>query len=768
MAGEKKTKPSSASKVSQKQGKKSKKSKIRKRILLVILAILIVVAGIFAVKLGATLLQMKKGAVELISTVSRDTFKSSQTTLVYDTNGNVITKLKGEKDVYYQEYSEISEDWIKAVVAVEDERFYKHHGIDPKGIARAVWSLIRNRGEIHEGASTITQQLVKLTFLSNEQTYDRKLKEMFIAMELEKVYNKQDILEFYLNNVYYGNGYYGIQAASQGYFNKDSSELNLSEIAFLTAIPNRPTYYDPYQHPENTMKRRSKILKNMLETKAITQDEYNKIIKQEVKLAKRKKLEKHDYVETYVINCATKAIMKQSGFKFQYTFKNDKERDAYQDIYEKQYAACKKSLFSEGYRIYTTIDLDLQKKLQDSVNKKLASYTSKGGGIYKVQGAGTCIDNSNGKVVAIVGGRSQDNLEGYTLNRAFQSARQPGSSLKPLVVYAPVLERGYTPSSTVNDGPMSNSDPHKVRNSGGSYRGSISLRAAVMKSSNVATMRLYEQLGPKTALSYLTKMHFTHLVDRDYTYYTTCLGGMTYGVTTEEMAGGYAALANDGVYRQPTCIESITDSNGNLVVAGSGSKSKRVYSKNSAAMMTDVLQSVVKGGTGVGNKINNFKTAGKTGTTTNYKDGWFCGYTSKYTTAIWVGRDDNKVMNGLHGSSYPAYIWKDFMSEIHKGLKGDDNVKSKVTYSKGGKSMPMTTTAATASTQVASTTENANKDATTTEAKTTTAAPTTAAPTTATPTTAAPTTAAPTTAAPTTAAPTTAAPEPDHGGEGEE
>ena len=190
MAGEKKTKPSSASKVSQKQGKKSKKSKIRKRILLVILAILIVVAGIFAVKLGATLLQMKKGAVELISTVSRDTFKSSQTTLVYDTNGNVITKLKGEKDVYYQEYSEISEDWIKAVVAVEDERFYKHHGIDPKGIARAVWSLIRNRGEIHEGASTITQQLVKLTFLSNEQTYDRKLKEMFIAMELEKVYNK--------------------------------------------------------------------------------------------------------------------------------------------------------------------------------------------------------------------------------------------------------------------------------------------------------------------------------------------------------------------------------------------------------------------------------------------------------------------------------------------------------------------------------------------------------------------------------------------------
>lgn len=514
------------------------------------------------------------------------------------------------------------------------------------------------------------------------------------------------------------------------------------------------------------MKRRSKILKNMLETGAITQDEYNKTIKQEVKIAKRKKLEKHDYVETYVINCATKAIMKQSGFKFQYTFKNDEERNDYQDLYEKQYAACKKSLFSEGYRIYTTIDLDMQKKLQNSVDKKLASYTTKKGGVYNVQGAGTCIDNKTGKVVAIVGGRSQDNLEGYTLNRAFQSARQPGSSLKPLVVYAPVLERGYTPSSTVNDGPMSNSDPHKVRNSGGSYRGSISLRAAVMKSSNVATMRLYEQLGPKTALSYLTKMHFTHLVDRDYTYYTTCLGGMTYGVTTEEMAGGYATLANDGVYRQPTCIESITDSNGNLIVAGSGSKSTRVYSKNASAMMTDVLQSVVTGGTGVGNKVSNFKTAGKTGTTSNYKDGWFCGYTSKYTTAVWVGRDDNKVINGLHGSSYPAYIWKDFMSEIHKGLKGDDKVKTTTNYTPSGKKMPTT---AAASTKQETTTESKQKgsEASTTEAKTT-AAPTTAAPTTAAPTTAAPTTAAPTTAAPTTAAPTTAAPEPDHGGEEQE
>lgn len=713
---------------------KSKKKTLISRIAFAVLAIFLVVGIGVGIKLGITLLEMKKEAVELVSGATRDTFKANQTTLVYDTNGELITKLKGEKDVYYLEYGEIPQKVIDAVVAVEDSRFYDHHGIDLKGIARAAVALVKNKGEIHEGASTITQQLARGIFLNNDVTWSRKIKEMFVALELEKIYSKQDILEFYLNNIYYSNGYYGIQAAAQGYFNLNADELSLSQIAYLSAIPNGPTMYNPYNHPEATTKRRNKILKDMLEDNYISQSEYDEAISEEIKVVKKKTTETHDYVETYVIHCATESLMKDSGFEFRYSFNNDSDKEAYEEEYNKAYATCKRTLYTAGYRIYTSIDFDKQDELQSAINRNLASYTDTKDGVYKVQAAGTCIDNKTGKVVAIVGGRSQDNLEGYTLNRAYQSARQPGSSLKPLLVYAPALERGYTPGSTVDDSPMSSSDPHKVRNSGNSYRGSISLRAAVMKSSNVATMRLYESLTPKTALSYLEKMHFSHLVERDYKYYTTCLGGMTYGVTTEEMAAGFTTLANDGEYRAPTCIEEITDSSGALIVKGS-TGTKKIYSKSAANMMTDVLESVVTGGTGKGTKINGFDTAGKTGTTSDYRDGWFCGYTPYYTTAIWVGRDDHKIMYNLHGNTYPAYIWKDFMDDIHKNLDSTENFKN---YDGGESSIPASTQKTEASTAKSSDTTAASTEATTTEAATTEAS-TTEAPTTATPPTEAPT-----------------------------
>ncbi|MEE1312297.1 MAG: PBP1A family penicillin-binding protein [Lachnospiraceae bacterium] len=716
-------------KVKKKQIKqKGKKRGIVSRVVFVVLAVLLIAGIGVGIKLGITLIEMKGEAVELVSTATRDTFKANQTTLVYDTNGELITKLKGEKDVYYLEYDEIPQKVVEAVIAVEDTRFYEHNGIDLKGITRAAVSLIKNKGEIHEGASTITQQLARGIFLNNEVTWTRKIKEMFVALELEKIYSKEDILEFYLNNIYYSNGYYGIQAASQGYFNKDADELTLSQIAYLSAIPNGPTMYNPYNHPDATTKRRNKILKDMLEEGYISQSEYDEAVAEEITVVEKKTTETHDYVETYVIHCATESLMKDSGFEFQYSFKDDDERDVYEEEYNKAYATCKHTLYTAGYRIYTSIDFDKQEALQDAIDDRLSYFSDKDNGVYEVQAAGTCIDNETGKVAAIVGGRSQDDLEGYTLNRAYQSARQPGSSIKPLLVYAPALERGYTPGSTVNDSPMSSSDSHKVSNSG-SYGGNISLRAAVMKSSNVATMRLYESLTPKTALSYLEKMEFSHLVDRDYQYYTTCLGGMTYGTTTEEMAAGFATLANDGKFSSPTCIEEITDASGNLVVKGS-SGSKKVYSESAAKMMTDVLESVVTGGTGKGTKIQGFDTAGKTGTTSDYRDGWFCGYTPYYTTAIWVGRDDHKVMGNLHGNTYPAYIWKDFMSEIHEGLDSEENFEN---YDGGEAAV----TSATQKTEASSTTAS---DTATTSSETTTEASTTEAMTTETPTTAAPTT----------------------------
>ena len=711
-----------------KHKKKHKKKKVLLKVSVVFL--LLVVIGWFT--FGAKVMKLRSEAKKLVAQSSEETFKASQTSIVYDTNGKQLLKFKGEKDVYYLKYKELPVYVIAAVISVEDKNFYKHSGVDYKGISRAAVSYVVHKGRITQGGSTLTQQLAKTVFLNRQKTWKRKVKEIFMAVELERKYSKEQILEFYLNNVYYANGYYGIQAASQGYFRKDAKNLTMSEAAFLSAIPNNPTIYDPRTNKENTIKRRNKILKDMYEQKLIRKDQYEEAINEEinVKSAQKSKTEKKNYVETYVIHCATKEIMKQKGFEFKYDFSSTSEKEKYQEEYDKVYAECKRTLYSAGYHIYTSIDPDVQKQLQSSVDNALSGYTEKDkNGIYKTQASGTCIDNDTGKVVAIVGGREQKNI-GYTLNRAFQSPRQPGSAIKPLLVYAPALEHGWSPSSTVDDSPMSSKDKNHVGNSHGSYSGQITLRRAVQKSSNVATMRIYEQLTPKTCLKYLENMNFKYLTSFDYKYYTTCIGGFRKGTTSEEMAAGYATLKNDGVYREPTCISKITTSDGDEVMSSS-TKKRRVYSTSAANAMTDVLKSVITGGTGVGAKVPNVDTAGKTGTTNLNKDGWFCGYTPYYTTAVWVGRDDNRIMEGLSGASYPKSIWSNFMNEIHSEYSSTDSMGGDYTDYQGETTQQTGTQATTA-------TESSTKG---TEA--TTAAPTTAAPTTAAPTTAAPTTAAP-------------------------
>ena len=713
------------------ESKKKKKKKRKKRKILLkvsIVFLLLVVIGWFT--FGAKVMKLRSEAKELVAQSTEDTFKASQTSIVYDTNGKQLLKFKGEKDVYYLKYKELPVYVIAAVISVEDRNFYKHSGVDYKGITRAAVNYVIHKGVITQGGSTLTQQLAKTVFLNRQKTWKRKVKEIFMAVEMEKKYSKEQILEFYLNNVYYANGYYGIQAASQGYFRKDAKNLTMSEAAFLSAIPNNPTIYDPRTNKENTIKRRNKILKDMYEQDLIKKDQYEEAINEDinVKKAQKTKTEKKNYVETYVIHCATKEIMKQKGFEFKYDFNSTSEKEKYPEEYDKMYAECKRTLYSAGYHIYTSIDPDVQSQLQSSVNNALTGYTEKDkNGIYKAQASGTCIDNDTGKVVAIVGGREQKNI-GYTLNRAYQSPRQPGSAIKPLLVFAPALEHGWSAGSTVNDSPMSTKDKHRVRNANGSYAGQITLRRAVEKSSNVVTMRLYEQLSPKTCLKYLEQMNFKYLTNSDYKYYTTCIGGFTKGTTSEEMAAGYATLKNDGVYREPTCITKITTSDGDEVMSSS-TKKRRVYSTSAAKQMTDVLKSVVTSGTGVGAKVPNVDTAGKTGTTSSNRDGWFCGYTPYYTTAIWVGRDDNKIMPALSGGSYPKSIWSNFMNAIHSEYSSSSTMgEDYSSYSEGNS---QGTTQTTTSTQAAST---GNTEATT-------EAPTTAAPTTEAPATSAPTTA---------------------------
>lgn len=629
-----------------------------------IFLILLVLGGVafyFFNGYGDQIRAMQQEAKQMVGNSSRKTFRAAETSLVYDDNGDQITALKGEKDVYYLDYDEIPAYVKAAIISIEDKKFESHPGYDIKGILRALKSYLES-GQVTQGGSTITQQLARNIFLTQERTWQRKAEEIFIAIELEKKYSKEDILEFYLNNIYFGNGYYGIQAASKGYFNKNVDVLSLSEIAFLCAIPNNPSLYDPVEHMENTVKRRNRILKQMHEDGKISRITCSEAQGEEVVL-NRSQRTKADYVETYIYYCATRALMERQGFRFRTEFDSEKEQERYQEEYSALYGECHASLYKKGYRIYTSMNLDIQQKLQASVNENLAEYAEVNEeGIYTLQGAAVCIENSTGMVKAAVGGRDQ-NLPGYTLNRAYQSFRQPGSAIKPLIVYTPILERGYTPDSVVIDAAI----PEGPQNADGVFEGEMTLRRAVEKSKNTVAWNLFEEVTPETGLEYLKDMNFLRLDPKDVRL-PSALGGFTTGTSPLEMAAAYAALENDGNYRMPTCIRWIADADGNVIYESSR-EAHPVYEQNAARMMTDMLMGVLTEGTGRGLALSATSSAGKTGTTNDNKDGWFVGYTRYYTTSVWVGYDMPRELPGLSGATYPGRIWHQFMENIHQGLQ---------------------------------------------------------------------------------------------------
>ena len=646
--------------------KKKKKHRLFWHFFRIQLVLLVLVLGAAAYYFyggyGKQVEELRQEAVRLVRQSDVDTFKANQTSIVYASDGSVISTLKGEKDSYYVSIEEMPVDAVTAIVSIEDKKFFRHHGIDYRALLRAVKAMVQN-GEVKQGGSTITMQLARNIFLSQEKTWQRKVEEMYIATELENKYSKDQILEFYLNNIYFGNGYYGIQSAARGYFDRDVESLSLSQIAFLCAIPNNPTLYDPVTNKDNAVSRRDRILKNMLDDGKISQMDYAEAVAEQITLNRPQALAKNDYVETYTYYCATRALMEQQGFVFHEDFKTDEEQQAYEDTYSALYSECQKKLYTGGYRIYTSIDLSLQDELQQSVNDTLSGYTGVNDeGVYELQASAVCIDNDNGYVRAVVGGRSQE-FPGYTLNRAYQSFRQPGSAIKPLTVYTPSFEQNYTPDTIVVDEPIEDGP----RNANGTYLGAITVRTAVEKSVNTIAWKLYDQLTPDKGLSYLKAMNFSRISPSDYRL-ATALGGFTNGVSALEMASGFAAIENDGYYRTPTCIVKIEDGNG-TVLYNSGQKPVLIYKKNAARMMTDVLKGVITNGTGKGLDLGDMPCAGKTGTTNDQKDGWFVGYTRYYTTSVWVGYDMPKKLQGLMGNTYPGKIWQSFMSKAHEGLE---------------------------------------------------------------------------------------------------
>lgn len=638
---------------------------VLKIIIALLLAIVVIGGVLIYMKYGKKLIAMESDAKKIVSKSTMETFRQNETSIIYDANGNIMSKLKGEKDVYYIKYSDIPQVAVDAITSIEDKNFFKHKGYDLKAIIRAGFAYIKNKGVITQGGSTITQQLARNIFLSFEESWQRKAREIFIAIELEKKYTKKEIMEFYLNNIYFANGYYGIQSASLGYFGKGVNSLSLSQITFLLSIPNSPTRYNPYENIEGTLARRDRILDQMVLDGKITEAQASKAKSEEIKL-KAPKVEKSSYALTFALDRAVKALMKSEGFNFRYSFNSDEERKAYNENYSEVYSSCQTRLYSGGYRIYTSIDPEKQKLLQDTVDGGLSVSSEKSkAGIYSLQGAAVTIDNSSGRVVAIVGGRSQK-LKGSTLNRAYQSFRQPGSTIKPLIVYTPAFEQGYTPESMVKDekiegGPV---------NADGVFSGNMTVLDALAKSKNTVAWKLFTEISPAIGIGKLLDMGFSAIADTDY-YPSAALGGFTKGVNAVEMASAYAAIENGGEFREPTCIMKMTDSSGNDIVADGfyqKGTSKYIYDENACKMMITCMEAVMTKGTGVGGKLATMPCAGKTGTTNDSKDLWFVGFTKYYTTSVWVGYDIPRSLAGLTYTATPLGIWKTYMDSINNGL----------------------------------------------------------------------------------------------------
>ena len=603
-------------------------------------------------------------AYDKLAQMQRQDFHMLSDTEIYDKNDQLIGLINAGHYEYVP-ISQISMNLQNAYIAQEDRRFKSHTGVDWIATFRAGLALVKNRGEITQGGSTITQQVVKNTYLTQEQSFTRKIIEILLAPEIEKKYSKADIMEFYCNTNFYGNHCYGVEAASRYYFGKDASDLESYEAAVLVGISNSPTAYNPVRNPEASLKKRNDVLHSMLEVGYLSEDAYESAISQPLSIVQEEgEGSNENYMSSYAIHCAALALMKLDNFQFQYIFKDKSDYDTYMENYQATYTEKADDIRAGGYRIYTTLDQDLQTALQSQLDNVLSPYTElQDNGKYALQGAGVIVDNMTNSVVAVVGGRGTEDV----YNRAYLSARQPGSTIKPLIDYAPAFDTGeYYPARLVDDHKWADGPS----NSGGSYYGNVSVREALNRSLNTVAWQILTDIGVDYGLNYLGEMEFQKLTYIDNGVPSLSIGGFTNGVRVVDMAKGYSTLANGGVYNDQTCIRKMDHEHNGELTKNLKPHSQVVYQQDSAYMLTDILKGTLTEsyGTGYGLALENgMPAAGKTGTTNSSKDTWFCGYTRYYTTAIWVGYDTPRAMPGIYGKTYAGKIWKQVMDQIHEG-----------------------------------------------------------------------------------------------------
>ncbi|MDD6570012.1 MAG: penicillin-binding protein 1A [Acidaminococcus sp.] len=546
----------------------------------------------------------------------------------FDAKGNLITTVDSEEDRIPVTIDKTPKNLQHAFLAAEDIRFYEHGGIDFRGIGRAIYTYIR-WGEV-QGGSTITQQLAKNYFLTQEQTLSRKLHEAFIALQIEQKYTKNEILEMYMNQIYFGQGAYGVETAANTYFGKHVQDLDLAQCAMIAGIPKSPNYYSPLSNPKAAKERQKTVLEQMAKYGFITKEQADEAYAEPLTY---KSLNESPGSKKYFIDYVIQLLVDKFG------------PDA---------------VYKQGLKVYTTLDPDMQKAAEKAAALTPTYYTDSNK-LKQPQSSIVAVDPKTGYIKAMIGGRGTDQF-----NRAVMAERQPGSAFKPFV-YMNAFEQGATPSDTVQDSPIPGD--WNPQNYDRSFHGTVTYRTALTYSYNVPAVKVAMKYGPEKIVKLAKKFGITTLVDDDENA-VIALGGLTHGVTPLEMAGAYAGIANMGKFNKPTPIIKILDRNGKVLYEHK-SNPTQVVKPETAYMMISMMEDVMTRGTGRGAAINR-PCAGKSGTTSDYHDAWFVGFTPDLACAVWIGDDNNDSLGGMTGGGEPATLWRTFMSNALANTPASD------------------------------------------------------------------------------------------------
>lgn len=592
---------------------------------------------LFAVLIGGGAGFFIFSAWDLPEVSTLEQYRPSITSRVYSDDNKLLAEFFLENRTPVA-LSDVPDLLIKALIAAEDNQFYGHHGIDPRGIARAMYRNIRAR-RVTEGGSTLTQQLAKILFLTPERSYSRKLKEMALALRIEQTYTKKEILSLYLNQIYFGSGAYGVEAAAQIYFGKRARDMNLAESALLAGLPRSPKYYSPFKSPESAASRRSYVLNRMAATGVISR----------VQAEDAKKIPLP--IQT--------TVTAEGPAPYFVEYVRQKVEDRFGSSI----------LYSGGLNITTSINNELQNYAEQAVAAgilRIESRHKRHGGL-PLQAALLAIDPASGRMLAMVGGRDFGQSQ---FNRTWQALRQPGSAFKP-IIYAAALDRGFGASDILEDSPLTikldRNKNWKPENFSRTYQGKVTLQRALLQSLNIPTIRLLEKIGINETIEFAGKFG---IKSRLGPYLSLALGSSD--VTLAELTAAYAVFANHGIKLGPVSILAITDSTGRVLYSSDALPVQAIKAET-AFLTTYLLKGVIERGTGWNARELGRPAAGKTGTTNDYRDAWFIGYTPALVTGVWVGYDDQSSIGPKETGARAALpIWLDFMKRAHSGRETED------------------------------------------------------------------------------------------------